>query len=81
VGSRRLRHPEFLDNLHMEVARLSALHNSHLYTQEISLVLISVRGWIDPTAIVPPEGLYQSMTPSGIETTIFWFVAHCKYVA
>jgi hypothetical protein len=52
----------------MEVARLSALSTSQYYTQEISLVLISLTGWIDPMATVPPEGLCQSMTPAGIET-------------
>jgi hypothetical protein len=67
VGSRRFRHPEFLDNLHMEVATLSALHISHLYTHGILLVFISVTGWIDTRAIVLPEALHQSMTPSGIE--------------
>jgi hypothetical protein len=33
-GSRRLRLPEFLDNRHMKVVRLSALRIGRLYPQE-----------------------------------------------
>jgi hypothetical protein len=54
----------------MKVVRLSASRTGRLYLQEIFLVLIFTRAWVDPRAMVRSEGnmsLKNPVTPRGID--------------
>ena len=58
------------DNRHMKVVSLSALRTGRLYPQEIFVVLIPVKCWVNPKAMVWPGRFCQwkiPMMPSGIE--------------
>ena len=77
-GSRKLRLPDFMPTAYDCGKAVSLTHRWHLPPQEIHLVLISVRGWVDHRFIVRPEGVSHwknPMKPSGIEPSTCQFVA------
>jgi len=57
----------------MKVVRLLALVAGRLYPQDMPVVLVSVRGRVDPRAIERAVGLSNRKTR--IESTNFWLVA------
>jgi hypothetical protein len=61
------------------VVRLSALCAGHPLSPGIFLLLISLRGWIDPRAIVQLEGqLKNSVTSLGIKPATYRLVLKCR---
>jgi hypothetical protein len=76
-GSRKLRFPDFMTTA-QDGGKVVSLHTDRLYSQEMSLLLISVRDCVDPRAIVRSEVLCHwkiPMTPRRIEPETFRFVA------
>jgi hypothetical protein len=74
----RLRLPHFLDRWFIDGSEVVSLMCRQPFAPGRFLILISLRGWVDPRAIVWLVGLGQlknPMTSSGIELATFQLVA------
>jgi hypothetical protein len=80
LGFQEVEAPRFLDNRQRKVVRLSALCTGRLYPPGNIPGTVSVRGWVDPRAIVRPKGLCQwkiPMTPFEMKPATFRLVVQC----
>jgi hypothetical protein len=69
-GFQEAEAPRFADIRHMKVVRSSSYAPTAFSPMEIFLLLVSVRGWVDPRTIVRPEWKLHwniPMTISGIK--------------
>ena len=79
-GSRRLRLPDFKTDGTRMWQGCQPYAPAAFTPQEIFLVFVYLRSWVDPRAIGRPEELCQwkvPMTPSGIEPATFRLEAQC----
>ena len=66
--------PIFQDSRHMKVVR-SVLRTCRLYPQELILLLIFVRGWVDPRTVAWQEKLKIPVPQSEIKPATFRLLA------